>query len=569
MTLALTWTESLAPASQIERYQVWRAEVAVDVQPLLDQFEMVFEVAVERDAFGAITNSSELYSYTDLTADPDNFFYFYFVKAIPVQGPSSRSAVTVPTGGSGLYGPVSIDADFVPAVDQSVDLVWNNPVGGATLEFRVKRSANGGGAVLLTTLGPSVFAYNDTDNVNRIANTYDYFVEAESTGGIVRTSNTKSFDLLTLPSAPVLTAAGAVEIDLDWTASTPDSELTIVNYRVERSDDGGAFAVLATVSGATLTYLDDDPTIDRTTTEYDYRVYAIDSVGQERVSNTVNLPIVSPQRVVFNSSQVWQVPAGVTEIDVLMVGGGGGTGRPIDGFEFGLPMAFAGGGGGGIVVLNGLAVTPLENLNIDVGAGGSSVFNAETNGGDSKVRRGGATIAGPAGGGGRGPSYTSVASGGNASNGSGGGGSYDWLGNAAYANGAGNGTGNAGGTGAGTATEIHGAGGGGGGAGAAGGNAVAGSGTTRGTPGNGGNGATPSASAIGGAWGTDIGESGVFGGGGPGSNYGDSSGLNWDIGTRGTGGGAANTGGGGVPSTSPTLNGIDGRSGIVVVYYLG
>jgi hypothetical protein len=56
----------------------------------------------------------------------------------------------------------------------------------------------------------------------------------------------------------------------------------------------------------------------------------------------------------------WTAPAGVTSVDVLVVGGGGGGGMDMGG----------GGGGGGVVYQSPLAVTPGTTYNVTVGAGG-------------------------------------------------------------------------------------------------------------------------------------------------------------------------------------------------------
>jgi hypothetical protein len=74
----------------------------------------------------------------------------------------------------------------------------------------------------------------------------------------------------------------------------------------------------------------------------------------------------------------WVVPAGVTALDVLVVGGGGGGGAHVG----------AGGGGGGTFERGNLAVTPGATVPIEVGAGGAgAVWNPRawgSNGGKSK-----------------------------------------------------------------------------------------------------------------------------------------------------------------------------------------
>lgn len=268
-------------------------------------------------------------------------------------------------------------------------------------------------------------------------------------------------------------------------------------------------------------------------------------------------------------------PAGVASVDVLMVGGGGGG-------LFGAASSFSdggletgGAGGGGIVVALGVVVIPaVQQYEILIGTGGAGGFDTlsgVTGGGPSFVRLGGgATIAGPAGGGGHaafGPGVGQPGQPGGASNGSGGGGYYNWLDEILIGPGAGNGAGFAGSAGAGVGvgaggSGVESAGGGGGGAGGVGTAGVAGALGNPGVPGDGGPGAVPPPSSFG-AWGADIGEGGVFGGGGPGRNN-DAA---WARGAFGVGGGAANTGGGGAADASPSMVGLPGFSGIVVFAY--
>jgi hypothetical protein len=94
-------------------------------------------------------------------------------------------------------------------------------------------------------------------------------------------------------------------------------------------------------------------------------------------------------------STTWNVPAGVTAVDVLIVGGGGGGGGVWGG----------GGGGGGVLYGSCISVTPGASIPVVVGAGGaggSGIFNSLTNrgasGGSSSF--GAATAVGGGGGGG-------------------------------------------------------------------------------------------------------------------------------------------------------------------------
>lgn len=239
---------------------------------------------------------------------------------------------------------------------------------------------------------------------------------------------------------------------------------------------------------------------------------------------------------VFKSSGTFTVPAGVTAVQVLVVGGGGGGG----GWEGG------GGGAGGVVYDAAFSVTPGANIAVTIGNGGVGTIHNNTSGQDSKF----GTIT--AKGGGRGGGYDLITP---QSGGSGGGG----AGSLTTANRTGaagtSGQGNEGANGLSAAPR---AGGGGGGAGAAGGSPSSGVG------GKGGNGAY-----YGDTFGTAIGASGYVAGGGGGWGYNTGGAGGTGGGGAGRGGigtgtnGTANTGGGG--GAGQDYNGGNGGSGLVVV----
>ena len=105
-----------------------------------------------------------------------------------------------------------------------------------------------------------------------------------------------------------------------------------------------------------------------------------------------------------SGSCIWTVSAGVTQADVLIVGGGGGGA----GGNSGSTGSAGGGGGGGAMVATSYPLTPAASLSITVGAGGAG--GPSTSGGDSTLgSQGGTTTfdqitAGGGGGGG----YSSV-----------------------------------------------------------------------------------------------------------------------------------------------------------------
>lgn len=262
----------------------------------------------------------------------------------------------------------------------------------------------------------------------------------------------------------------------------------------------------------------------------------------------------------------WTCPAGVTEIEVLVVGGGGGGGSQVGG----------GGGGGGVIYRPSYPVAPGTVYSVTVGGGGAGTTSTSArgaNGGDSVFN----DLTALGGGGGGSHANNGVSSSGGSGGGGGGGVSGNVAGSAGTA-----GQGFAGGNGQYGPTAGYWTGGGGGGAGGPGGN---GGFSTSGGAGSSMSGAVVQ-NGVGGFGGPGVfynisGQERAYGGGGAGCS--DSSIAVLAQGGSGVGGsgwstsyyfyskdGVANTGGGGggvrdyVSANGP---GGNGGSGIVIVRY--
>ena len=257
----------------------------------------------------------------------------------------------------------------------------------------------------------------------------------------------------------------------------------------------------------------------------------------------------------FTGSSTFTVPTGVTQIDYLVVAGGGGTS--------GNDAGCGGGGAGGYRTGTGYSVTPGGTFNVVIGAGGPKDQSTTAgNGSNSGFWNVSTSLWSTGGGAGARMAYPSSPPG--QTGGSGGGGAFGSGGGGGGGSGT-PGQGNNGGSGQ-TPNGGFGVGGGGGGAGAVGQNG----GTTSGTGGNGGAGlsssitGTPANYAGGGGGGGDSrlspGSAGIggVGGGGNGSGPNNPTGLSMS--------GNTNTGGGGGGGYGPASFG-QGGSGIVIFKY--
>jgi hypothetical protein len=223
----------------------------------------------------------------------------------------------------------------------------------------------------------------------------------------------------------------------------------------------------------------------------------------------------------FTSSTTWTAPDGVTSVNYLVVGGGGG--------------GYIAGGGAGGYRTGTLSVTPGTQYTVTIGGGGPAATNGDNSvfGSITSLGGGGA----PPGGNGN-------------SGGSGGGGSYGSASGGAGTSGQGNNGGNG----------SQNAGGGGGGAGGTGGNAP----STH-VGGTGGSGSTVSSVLGGGTYAGGGGGGGTNqGSGGSGGSGGGGNGRNDGV---AGGAGGVNTGGGAGGNGSGLASSAGGGSGIVIISY--
>jgi fibronectin type 3 domain-containing protein len=131
-------------------------------------------------------------------------------------------------------------------------------------------------------------SYIDTTVVS--GNFYEYQVAAVNAGGSSY-SNIASVDwTAAAPAAPTnlaATVASATQVDLSWT----DNAINETGYLVERSDNGGAFAVIATLPADSVTYVDGTVAAGNS---YTYQVAATNSAGSSAYSNQASISLTLP-----------------------------------------------------------------------------------------------------------------------------------------------------------------------------------------------------------------------------------------------------------------------------------
>ncbi|MDA9761347.1 hypothetical protein N9C63_00300 [bacterium] len=316
--------------------------------------------------------------------------------------------------------------------------------------------------------------------------------------------------------------------------------------------------------GGTATFSGTFSSLPSSDTAYNFTLRAVDAASNTN-SRAFSFTAQGPQVESFASSGTFTVPAGLTSVDVLVVGGGGAGGAAGSSSTSG-----GGGGAGGLIFMPAFPVsTGTITVTVGCGAGtNTSTHGAGPNGqpsafgspGDPGLGCGGVLTALGGGGGG---AYSGC---GPATGGSGGGGGSNSTsgrpgiqptqpGNSgAY------GFGNPGGDGQPYSNPAEPASGGGGGAGAAGSNQPCGVGGI-GRAYTIADGTTPVYYAGGGGGGDNGTQLGGQGGGGRNGQFPSGAGTAGQANKGGGGGGAAET------NTQPQTNGGAGGKGIVIVSY--
>ena len=171
-----------------------------------------------------------------------------------------------------------------------VFLSWNAPSnnGGSPItNYKIYKSTSSGTESLFATFG-NVTSFNDTSVTN--GQTYFYKVSAVNSVGESTQSNETSATTFTIPQQPnglAATAASSSQVSLSWTAPSNNGGSAITGYKIERSTDNGTtWSTIQSNTGSTVTTYSD--TGLTASTNYTYRVSAINSIGTSTPSNTAS-----------------------------------------------------------------------------------------------------------------------------------------------------------------------------------------------------------------------------------------------------------------------------------------
>jgi len=169
-----------------------------------------------------------------------------------------------------------------------ISLAWTD-VATTETGYVVQRSTDGVNFTDLATLGVDAASYIDT--AVSAGNTYTYQVAAFNGSGRSAYSNTASASVFTPAPPSGLTAIlNGAQIDLAWTYNASDAD----GFIVERSDNGGAFAVIATLLPPNTVAYTDTSVLPGNTYVYRVAAYNLAGASAYAVSNSVLVPGIAP-----------------------------------------------------------------------------------------------------------------------------------------------------------------------------------------------------------------------------------------------------------------------------------
>lgn len=113
-------------------------------------------------------------------------------------------------------------------------------------------------------------------------------------------------------------------------------------------------------------------------TTYYFRAFAYNVSNNIYAYNTgtsgaqcTGVPYINKGQQIFTSSRTWTVPAGVTSIDIFLVGGGNGGSATYCSSDGKTENGGHGGGGGYVKTVKGISVTPGASFSVSIAAGGT------------------------------------------------------------------------------------------------------------------------------------------------------------------------------------------------------
>ncbi|MEQ1758998.1 MAG: fibronectin type III domain-containing protein, partial [Vicinamibacterales bacterium] len=256
---------------------------------------VTFETAAPlKDAKSAKFSATSAYLTEDFTAATDVYLNFYF-KFTAV--PSSNARIAAIMNGNSYLGNLTLQTTRKLRLKlNSTTIGSDSAVLSVNTLYRVQlhvRQAAGAQTRLIEAFvatGEDAFTTPFASGTNSFSGSPTRVRVGNTSGSVAAIVDDVRIDSgattpTAAPSAPTALVGSALAsnaVQLNWT----DTSTTEATMRVERSDNGGAFAEIASLTADVTSYVDSAVT---PSTNYSYRVRAVNTAGSSGYSNTVNI----------------------------------------------------------------------------------------------------------------------------------------------------------------------------------------------------------------------------------------------------------------------------------------
>jgi hypothetical protein len=344
------------------------------------------------------TNSSTLTaSYTGLTL---NNYYYFSVYATTSSTPSAYGTSPLSLYNNGVPTGGTVTLNTFTALTGGSFIITTPSMNATYYTYYISTTTGTGGSIgsaTTTTVGSATsFTLTLTAGTTYYAvivpsNTFGNGTAFYSAG--VATLPAPVGGSITLASG-LTTTSGSVTI----TAASPATSYTVY-ISTTTSSAQSIYSFTTTTTGSAVGFTP-SPSLTASTTYYAV-LLPVNSYVNGTYSNSAGVTIPARTTTTYNytgSTQSYTVPAGYTNINVILTGGGGGGGGAINGYT-------GGSGGSGGYVSGTLTVTPGQVLTITVAGGGGGETSAASVAGGFGGGGGASLVNINGGGGGGGASY--------------------------------------------------------------------------------------------------------------------------------------------------------------------
>lgn len=255
-----------------------------------DGYIIVFDApggAVIIDTVWGATNTSYEWSESTAGSRPESYTVAAFDTCLTGTPANPNTSATQP-----FHTTVLLDFAYDQCAG-TVDLSWTPYIGWVVLNYTLHVQVDNGPWLVEATIDPTVSSHRVTVEPFR---RYCFVIMASQGGGLPNSLSNRTCLDTDYPGLPAFNYLRTVTVS-DETEITiidsVDATALVDGYRLERSDNGGPYEVIASQGpslSSVITFVDTD--VEPSTTGYRYRVVVLDDCGNEAITSNIGSNIL-------------------------------------------------------------------------------------------------------------------------------------------------------------------------------------------------------------------------------------------------------------------------------------